>query len=193
MWRRTGLRTALAVAALLALAAPVAWAGGWAVTTMDPLPSEGFEAGQTYRLGWTIRQHGDKPFAGATTEIRIVGSGGERHVFRGLPEGPTGHYAADVRFPTAGEWSWEVTQEPFASQRLGTVQVREAAPTFAPQAAAQPAAASPPAPEHLGLVLVALPVATVLACALFAWRLAVFARRPRPAPPAAHSRATAVS
>jgi len=49
------------LAAVLALSLGVfafpAFAGGWAVTTFDDMPGQ-FVAGQEFKLGYTIRQHG---------------------------------------------------------------------------------------------------------------------------------------
>src|SRR6185295_2134730 len=59
MRQRTVFSIALAVAALLALAAPV-FAGGWSVVTLDTLPRE-VRAGQTLHLGFMVRQHGIEP------------------------------------------------------------------------------------------------------------------------------------
>ena len=130
-WYRVAAGVACATVALFALAGS-ALAGGWAVTTIDALPEGGFQAGTSYRLGYMIRQHGQMPFDGAKTSIRInSATTGESRVFPGSPDGPAGHYVAEVTFPSEGEWSWEVSQYPFASQTLGTV-------TVAPQAFAGP-------------------------------------------------------
>jgi hypothetical protein len=130
-WYRLAAGVACAAVALFTLAGS-ALAGGWAVTTIDALPEGGFQAGPTYRLGYTIRQHGQHPFSGAKTSIRITSaSTGESHMFPGVPDGPAGHYVAEVTFPSEGEWIWEVSQYPFAIQSLGTV-------TVAPFASAGP-------------------------------------------------------
>jgi hypothetical protein len=44
-----------------------------------------------------------------------------------MPDGPAGHYVAEVRFPADGEWVMEVSQEPFAPQKVGTIAVLPAA------------------------------------------------------------------
>ena len=176
MWRRSVLGIALATSALLAVAVPAA-AGNWAVTTLDTLPSEGFRAGETYRLGYTIRQHGQTPFAGAKTGIRIrSATDGADHTFGAVPEGAIGHYVAEVRFPRAGEWSWEVIQAPFEPQKLGTISVGPApAPDRPPVSASLVERGS----ADLTVLWIALPVATLLAVALFAHRLVMFARQRR--------------
>lgn len=62
----------------LALVAP-AVAGGWAVTSVDGLPDE-VVAGETYDIGYTVRQHGDKPVDGLTTGIIVFPGDGESTV-----------------------------------------------------------------------------------------------------------------
>jgi hypothetical protein len=95
------LALAAAAAALALLAwSPPAHAGGWAVTTLDPLPADG-QAGTTLTVGYTVRQHGVTPVALDDTGIALVGPDGARMVFPGRPSGPTGHYVADVRVPAA--------------------------------------------------------------------------------------------
>ena len=175
MWRRSVLSATLAASALLAAALP-ALAGGWAVTTLDGLPADGFRAGEAYRLGYTIRQHGDKPFGGAKTEVRIWSvASGEYHAFVGVPEGAVGHYVAEIRFPAAGAWTWEVSQEPFAPQKLGAILV---APAVTAADGPSPAVAEPGRTD-LAVLRFALPMATMLAVALFAHRLSVFMRGQR--------------
>jgi len=157
---------------LLVWAAVPTLAGGWAITTLDAVPND-FEAGQSYSIGYTIRQHGVHPYPDAATSIRIADADGRTELFRARPEGEPGHYVAEVRFPAAGVWQWEVDQSPFAPQPLGTVQV---APASAPAA---PLPAAPRPSLSLTLLRVALPVAALGALALFALRLTALARRAR--------------
>jgi hypothetical protein len=125
-WTRSALALACALVTLLTLTGS-AFAGGWAVTTIDALPEGGFQAGQTYRLGFWIRQHGQHPFAGAKPSFQITSAeSGERRAFPGHPDGEDGHYVVEVTFPAEGEWSWEVSQDPFSVQSLGTVSVAAA-------------------------------------------------------------------
>ncbi len=189
MWRQ--LVSAFAVASVLVLGAagPVV-AGGWAVTTIDALPEGGFQAGTTYRVGYTIRQHGQHPFAGANTEIRITSpSTGERASFAGVPDGPVGHYVAEVQFPSTGVWDWEVSQHPFGPQTLGSIRVVEPGPAstdLTAQGASSLLAALPGAAEwdvrSSGWLALVLPSATVLVVALFALRLMTVVRRRRAGP-----------
>lgn len=182
---------ATALALTLALAA-TAFAGGWAVTTLDQLPPD-MRAAQSYAIGYTIRQHGVTPVnvepMGGTTEIQITAPDGAKTLrYKGAPEGATGHYVATVIFPYQGVWTWQVTQGPFQPQGLGTTNVlapvgadasAPAAPAAA-AAAAPAAAAQAQAPQPAGpnaLVVIALLLASAGAAILFGSRLAVFADR----------------
>lgn len=173
-WYRLAAGAAGAAVALFAVAGS-ALAGGWAVTTIDALPEGGFQAGQTYRLGYTIRQHGQHPFDGAKTAITIIAPGSrERHVFPGVPDGPAGHYVAEVTFPTEGAWDWEVSQEPFAVQTLGTIAVAPPASAGRAPSVPEPLAASSPLSASSGL---ALPLAVLLLAGAVAWPLVGRMRR----------------
>lgn len=174
-WHRLAASIAGATVALLALAGP-ALAGGWAVTTIDTLPEGGLAAGQTYPIGYTIRQHGQHPFDGATTSISAFDPiTGERHVFVGVPDGRPGHYVAEVTFPVEGQWDWEVSQYPFQIQTLGTITV---APAAVAGSSEQLTALPGMAVAAFPLSSVVLPLAVVLAGPL-AWPLVGVVRRSR--------------
>ncbi|HEV2126238.1 MAG TPA: hypothetical protein VGW38_26075 [Chloroflexota bacterium] len=113
---------ALLLCIILAVAAAVpAAAGGWAVTALDRLPTE-IRAGEPYQIGYTILQHGQTPFSSRDTGVRIRTSSGEEHVFQARREGAPGHYVAEVAFPEAGTWTWEITHE-FGPHTLPSVSV----------------------------------------------------------------------
>ncbi len=155
--------------AAVVLIAPAALAGGWAVTSFDQLPPE-FQAGETYPLGYTVLQHGQTPVQ-VDTEIVARSEDGRQVSFTGVPEGPVGHYLAEVRFPQSGRWSWQVTQGPFGPQELGYVTVLPAASPTAP--ALDPS---------LAWLRVLLPVLTVVAVAAFGLQLTAYRQaRGRPA------------
>ncbi len=119
----TGGLAVLGVVAVSLLMGGAAVAGGWAVTTLDPMPRLPV-AGASTPIGFTIRQHGATPIAIDNTAIVIARLGGaERHVFRGRADGPVGHYVSDVRFPTSGAWNWQVEQGWFGTQELGSINV----------------------------------------------------------------------
>src|SRR5712692_4804308 len=94
-------------------------AGGWAITTLDALPTE-FHAGEARPVGFTVLQHGLHPADGLRPSIRIRPEDASSTAeFTALADGEPGHYVAQVRFPTAGAWTWEVAQGPYAVQPLG--------------------------------------------------------------------------
>lgn len=140
MLRRSILSSMLIVAALLALTAP-AFAGGWAVVTLDSLPTE-IHAGQALHIGFVIRQHGQQPVnndwdnhplrpylsatkreAGTATLFdRLTGTKaayaapsekGETIRVEARQEGQVGHFVADVVLPSNGTWEWEIKAPPF--------------------------------------------------------------------------------
>lgn len=178
---------ALTATALSLLMAAPAFAGGWAVTTLDQLPPD-FRAAQSYAIGWTIRQHGVTPVnveeMGGTTEIQITAPDGAKTLkYRGTQSGAVGHYTANVIFPYQGSWTWQVTQGPFQPQGLGTIVVLAPAGADAPAQPAAPVAAAPaPQQQPAGpnpLLVIALLLASAGAAILFGSRLAVFADRRR--------------
>lgn len=175
------LVTLAAVLLTLALGAP-AIAGGWAATTLDEVPPD-MRAGETYQIGYTIRQHGVTPRnvedMGGTTEIRITSPDGAKTLsYAGVREGATGHYIAKITFPYEGAWTWSVTQGPFQPQALGTVKVLPAAGAAAQpaQPAAAGASARQPASTNPFLAIVLL-LAVAGAAVLFGTRVAAFAGR----------------
>jgi len=174
--KRQCLAIVLAAVLALAFAAP-AMAGGWASVTLDQVPSD-LRAGDTHRVGYTILQHGITPFRDSSTFIRARSNTGETATFRARPDGADGHYLAEVRFPSAGSWTWEVVPEPFAPQSLGAIAVTN--PTTPSDAAPVIlSTAKDPSPSPSALVLrVALTLATLLAGAAFAVQVSGFTRRP---------------
>lgn len=83
-------------------------AGGWAVVTLDSLPT--FVAGQETTVGFTLRQHGNTLLAGMhPSEITFHNvESGQRLAFPAPDDGPQGHYAARVTLPRAGAWEWSI-------------------------------------------------------------------------------------
>lgn len=182
------MRILIATLALLLALGTTALAGGWAVTTLDTLPPD-ISAGQTYTIGWTIRQHGVTPVdverLGGTTELIATSPDGSRTLsFAGRRDGDTGHYAAKVTFPSEGTWTWKVTQAPFQPQPLGTVVVSPAlAGSDAARGAnaANTAASGAPAPISNPWLVLALLLASGGAAVLFGTRVAALTVRPRSA------------
>jgi hypothetical protein len=170
MWRRLGASTTLALFAIVAVVLPV-MAGGFAVTTFDQLPTT-FRAGESYRLGYTVRQHGVTPIAGLTTRIVAQQAAtGATEIFAGTADGLAGHYAVMLRLPSEGVWLWQVEQGPFAPQQLGTL-------TVLPSADIGPVQEST-AGGLAAALRIGLQVALLAALAVFGWRVVVLLKRRR--------------
>ena len=101
-------RIALMMTLLLAVAiiTPV-FAGGWAVITLDRLPT-GVIASEPFTVGFTVLQHGKTPLADINPTITATLSESESFVVQAKPEGKTGHYSATLTFPKEGNWSWSI-------------------------------------------------------------------------------------
>lgn len=113
-------------------------AGGWAVSTLDPLPE--MKPGSTVEIGFTVRQHGVTPvdlgdlptgLADMPIGIAFTASDGERQIFAAESRGPVGHHVATVTVPEAGSYEWEVLQGPFAAQPLGSIDIGASGTTAA--------------------------------------------------------------
>lgn len=158
-------------AAWLVVSGSGASAGGWAVTSVDELPSP--RAGGAVDVGFTVRQHGVTPAnVDGDVGIEITGSSGESEFFPADPSGAPGHYVARVVFPTQGQFSWAVRQGWFGDQDLGTIEVAGPAGGVDP---ARPGAHRWPAAARFGLPAVAVLLASVVVA-----DLAMSARRRRP-------------
>jgi hypothetical protein len=99
-------RLLLLVPLALLIAAPPASGGGFATVGLSSTP-EGTSPGQPWTPDITVLAHGRTPVDGLTTTVRIS-SGDTTREFRAGPSGTPGGYRADVVFPDAGWWSYEV-------------------------------------------------------------------------------------
>jgi hypothetical protein len=143
--------TGIALGILLALMFTIpAFAGGWAVVTLDELPGE-VVANENVEVGFVVLQHGITPMTGFTPIVsaHLTGSKESLQVMA-KAEGEPGHYVASLTFPQSGEWSWNIRV--FEEQTMPPLSVVDA------PKAAQPA--SEPAP------LSNLPVSSLLASGL---------------------------
>ena len=95
----------LALAGLLLPAA--ATAGGFATVQLSSLPA-GTDAGGTWTPTMTILQHGVTPLDGLQPAVRLTDESGEIQSFAARPAGEPGTYVADVTFPSAGTWRYEI-------------------------------------------------------------------------------------
>jgi len=97
----------LLVLLVLGLVVPaVAGAGGWATAGLSSTP-EGVAPGQPWKVDITVLQHGRTPLEGLQPVVRIR-SGDTVREFAAAPTGKTGVYRAEVTFPSAGRWDYEV-------------------------------------------------------------------------------------
>lgn len=91
----------LALAAGLGLAgAGAGTMGGWAVITVEN-PPEALEAGATYQLEYTVRQHGEEPLSDLRGTLRIQPAGGRLIEVAASPAGQPGRYRATFTVPAA--------------------------------------------------------------------------------------------
>src|SRR3954470_486479 len=119
-------RTAVVVAATgaLALALPgAAGAGGFATVGLSSLP-DGTAPGKPWRVTLTILQHGRTPLDGLHPSVRVVAANGTPHAFAARPAGRTGRYRADVVFPAAGRWRYEIDDGFSQTHRFAPVRIR---------------------------------------------------------------------
>jgi hypothetical protein len=113
---------ACVVVVLFALVPSVAGAGGWAVASLDALPTA--RAGQSVDVGFRLLQHGRTPvvadeWAGSTIGLGVRADGQEWFVAATM-DGEAGHYVATVDVPT------EVTQLAISVQMRDGLFVEEA-------------------------------------------------------------------
>lgn len=125
MLRRSLVGLVLGVTTLLVAALP-AHAGGWAVVTLDTAPAQA-GAGESLRLGFTVRQHGVTPIDAVRPYLSARRKDSSESIrVNATKEGATGHFVVDVTFPSAGTWSWEITPEPFEGTKLEPLTVAAA-------------------------------------------------------------------
>lgn len=99
------MRTLITIT-LAALAFPAAAAaGGFATAGLAP-PPDGIQAGDTWKAEMTILQHGRTPLEGVQPSVTIRGP--ETATFPAKPTGKPGVYVANVVFPAAGTYRYEV-------------------------------------------------------------------------------------
>jgi mono/diheme cytochrome c family protein len=102
------IRIALVFAILLSLTFVVpAFAGGWAVITLDELPTN-IVAGDTFEVGFTVRQHGHTPMDGLAPTVTASLYKEMQFVVHAQPGDKPGHYTASLTFPKEGEWTWSI-------------------------------------------------------------------------------------
>lgn len=144
MFTRSRISLVLALLLSTIFAIP-AFAGGWAVITLDVLPS-GVVAGEPLTIGFTVLQHGKTPMTGLSPTIVASLYKDEELIVTAKPEGKPGHYTATLTFPREGDWQWSI-QAFTMDQRMPMLSV------------APPMAAAVPAPvEASSMALFASPM-----------------------------------
>jgi hypothetical protein len=100
-------RSLLALPILVVLvAAPAALAGGWATVGLSSAPA-GAQPGRPWSVDLTILQHGRTPLADLQPVVTIT-NGDTTRRFTAKPTGKAGVYHADVVFPAAGRWEYQI-------------------------------------------------------------------------------------
>jgi hypothetical protein len=190
--RKARLLTLFALAlglALLVLPGPApAGAGGWAVTSLDTLPTP--VPGEPVEVGFTVLQHGRTPVDGTAPGMEDAGfivtaPDGRVTEFPARPDGVPGHFVGEVTFPTAGTYTWAIRPGWFPTWDLGELVVEP--PNGAPPTTATVTQAHAPAGDGRGplALRLVLPVLAAAAVALLAIDMAGAARRSRRPGPAA--------
>ena len=101
-----GIAVGLALLFSLILAIP-AFAGGWAIITLDELPTN-VVAGEPLTVGFTVLQHGKTPMPGLYPTITVTLPKSEHFVVNAEPKGKPGHYTATLTIPKEGDWEWSI-------------------------------------------------------------------------------------
>jgi cytochrome c2 len=92
----------------LSLIIPISvFAGGWAVITLDELPTN-VVAGEPLTVGFTVLQHGRTPMTDIGPTVTAKLSLSEKMVVQAEPQGKPGHYVASLTFPKEGNWEWSI-------------------------------------------------------------------------------------
>ncbi|MBE2317534.1 FixH family protein [Solirubrobacter sp. CPCC 204708] len=153
------LLIAVALAASL-VAAPSAFAGGWATVGLDSTPA-GVEPGQPWNVNLTVLQHGRTPLEDVQPTLTIR-QGGSEQTFAARATDKPGVYAVSVTFPRGGEWMYEVNDGFITGQPHTFPAVRIGDPASAPAASTTAADDSGPNWTYLGLGALAFLLAALI-------------------------------
>ncbi|HET7087524.1 MAG TPA: c-type cytochrome [Anaerolineae bacterium] len=110
MSHRLRITLALAVFLVLSSATP-ALAGCCAIVTLDALPAQ-IVAGQPVRISFIYRVNKFPRQAGKPEISATHARASESFIVIAEPQERTGHYAATLSFPIAGEWRWSIMHQP---------------------------------------------------------------------------------
>ena len=125
-----------------AIVIPV-FAGGWAVITLDELPS-GVVAGEPLTIGFTVLQHGRTPMTDLEPTVTASLAKGKPITFFAAPAEKPGTYTATLTFPEEGNWDWSI-QAFTMDQKMPALNVtsQSAATTSQPAATSSALSSSP--------------------------------------------------
>jgi hypothetical protein len=84
-----------------------AFAGGWAIVTVNDLP-EYAVAGKPAIVTFTVRQHGMMLLSGLNPSVRATASGHAEARATAVPTAKPGEYSAALSFPEAGAWTMRI-------------------------------------------------------------------------------------
>ena len=107
------MRRVLLAVGLLLVFVPTAYAGGWATVSLSSTPT-GVQPGKPWAVDLTVLQHGRTPLPDLQPVVTIR-SGERIKDFAAKPTGKPGVYRAEVVFPTAGRWTYQI-DDGFISQ-----------------------------------------------------------------------------
>ena len=125
------------------VAAPAALGGGFATVGLSSTPA-GVAPGDPWNVEITVLQHGRTPLDDLVPRVRIH-SGDATREFKAVPAGKPGVYRAEVVFPAAGSWTYEVLDGFIDAQphTFPAVEIGGAGSPAAPAATAAPPATAP--------------------------------------------------
>jgi hypothetical protein len=105
-----------------------ALAGGWAVITLEELPT-GTAAGEPLTVRFSVRQHGKTLLEGLTPKVTAQNKEtGQTISAEATPvEGQAGRYEATLTFDTPGTWEWHILAFSMV-QRMPDLAVSASAP-----------------------------------------------------------------
>ena len=141
--------------ALLLATILIAEAGGWAVITLDKL-SDQIVAGQSFTIGFTVRQHGRTLRDDLAPIVRFDRSDTQdSFIATAKRSGDSGHYVAEITLPRAGQWNWKVDIEQFGmvTQDMAPLTVVAAAPATTAVSVVPTANAVPLAAGAAGVII----------------------------------------
>lgn len=151
---------------VLLFAAVPAFAGGWAVVTMDEMPGE-IHAGEPTVFTFMVRQHGETPvhFLYGDEALPITpilqatnSETGDSVRVEAVRGEEVGRFTVEVTFPSEGTWDWMISPNPLGGEGvfpqltvLAPVAVNTTVEEAVEQPPVQPAPIAPAAPESAAL------------------------------------------